>query len=76
MRRNIDIEHLRHVRELGGVNQQDLPRAVHLAVKNLVNILGRREVRTEDSNNKYQSRNLLQRERIDVADDVVSCGEQ
>ena len=73
MRRNIDIEHLRDLRELCGVNQQNLPGPVHLTVKNVMNIL---ENICEDFTSKYQSKNLLQRERIDVADDVVSRGEQ
>ena len=73
MRRNIDIEHLRDLRELCGVNQQNLPGPVHLTVKNVMNILDRS---CEDFTSKYQSEYLLQRERIDMADDVVSRGEQ
>ena len=73
MWRNIDIEHLSDLRELCGVNQQNLPGPVHLTVKNVMNILDRS---CEDLTGKYLSGNLLQRERIDVADDVVSRGDQ
>ena len=56
MRRNIDIEHLRDLRELYGVNQQNLPGPVHLTVKNVMNILDRS---CEDFTSKYQSEYLL-----------------